>query len=176
MTVVIPRLRRSGHPGGEISGLRRTMRIGSKSVGVPEYLLLLTLALVAGLVVWGVRAGWAIVLVPGMIYFVGAVAIYGIYRIESRRLEGATQIVSRIASLGAAVFRIVETRGVCVRGRQVGELVSVGSEGEITPELCSHAAAVLRRAAVEDEESSVERWCCPVYDHLLVFRRELVAA
>ena len=61
-------------------------------------------------------------------------------------------------------------------GPKVLWTVSVGSGGEITPELCPHAETVLRLASTEDEQPGVRQWCCPVYDHLLVFRRERLAA
>jgi hypothetical protein len=169
------------------------MRIGPMRVGVPEYVLFIGLAMVAGLVTWGVSSGWTIAIVPGVTYLLAATAAYAIYQTESQRSARGAQAASVPADRGqrlnpsfstgpltqgatAASFRVVAAQGVCPLGRQVGETVSIGSGGEITPELCRPAEAVLRLASAADPQPGVKEWCCPVYDHLLVFRRERLAA
>ena len=51
----------------------------------------------------------------------------------------------------------------------VSQSRSLAATGSVIPSLCAEAEAVLRMAAADDSE--VREWCCPVYDHLLVFRK-----
>lgn len=75
-----------------------------------------------------------------------------------------------------ARFRVVDARGVCPSGFRIGDSITVGPSGSVAPELCPAAQAVLRLAATADESQEVKEWCCPVFDHLLVFRREVQVA
>jgi hypothetical protein len=154
------------------------MQVQSERIGLPEYLLAAVLLTVAALVVLAVNSGWGILIVPGTTYGVAAVGTYAIYRLASPRAVRVVQPAftdRRAQAAVAASFRVVETRGICPLGRRAGDLVSIGPAGEITPELCSHAEAVLRVASANGGEEEVEEWCCPVYDHLLVFHREALA-
>lgn len=74
----------------------------------------------------------------------------------------------------ASAFRVVGARGTCPLGYRKGEVITVGEGGAVSPHLCPAAEAVLRLAAAG--EDGAERWCCPVYEHLLVFQRERIAA
>ncbi len=76
----------------------------------------------------------------------------------------------------ATRVQVVDVRGVCPLGRREGEVVTVGPAGSVVPQLCSPAETVLRLAAAASEEQEAKEWCCPIYDHMLVFRRELKAA
>lgn len=74
-------------------------------------------------------------------------------------------------------FRVIDTHGECPKGIRMGDMISVtGTWREVTPHLCPYAESVLRVAAMEDEVAGIGEWCCPVYDHLLVFRREISTA
>jgi hypothetical protein len=53
--------------------------------------------------------------------------------------------------------------------------VAIAPGLEAVPRLCEHAQAVLRRASAERDDAAVHEWCCPVYDHLLVFQPEQAA-
>jgi hypothetical protein len=98
---------RRGQTPGRVDG-RVTMRIAAIRLGWPESVLAVGLLGVGGVVVWAIRSGWAIALIPGVTYLVAGVAAYAIYRAESRLRE-----------LAAAVsFRVVEARGECLLGRR----------------------------------------------------------
>jgi hypothetical protein len=140
-------------------------KVGSTRVGLAEYVFGIGLIAVGGLAIWAVSSGFVIAIVPGVSYLVAGSAAYGIYRAESARRAWA-----------AMSFRVVDARGSCPLGRGIGDLVTIGTEGNVTPELCEHGQAVLRMASEEGPESVGSSWCCPVYDHLLVFRREPAAA
>ncbi len=87
---------------------------------------------------------------------------------EKPSSRGSTQGVARKIS-----FRVVGSQGNCRVGANVGTLVTLnGVDGDISPRLCPLAGHALRAAAFWDEISEVDEWCCPVFDHLLVFRRE----
>lgn len=139
------------------------MRSSASSIGVPEYVLLASLLLVGALMAWGLASGWPLVLLPGLTYVVGALACYTVYRAE-------------VGGVEPVVFEVTAVRGECLLGRKVGERLRVAPGRAITPEVCLHAEQVLRHAAVENGDADVQEWCCPIYDHLLVFGREAVAA
>ena len=71
---------------------------------------------------------------------------------------------------GTAYFKVVGSRGICPKGLTQGDYLKVAANGAIAPHLCPEAEAVLNMAA-KDDDSEVREWCCPVYDHLLVFKR-----
>ncbi|MBI2165063.1 MAG: hypothetical protein HYU29_01505 [Chloroflexi bacterium] len=162
-------------------------------LGLAEMVGLGGLALVVALVAVGVLTGWTIAVVPGLTYLLASGAAYYLYRqhlreraqvsqtatIQAERKEAVgTLLVKRPAAQAAATlaFRVVGARGVCPLGHRAGELVLVGPGGETTPRLCGPAEAILRMAASESEPQQVKEWCCPIYDHLLVFRPEARAA
>ncbi|MBC8279646.1 MAG: hypothetical protein H8E48_02565 [Chloroflexi bacterium] len=70
----------------------------------------------------------------------------------------------------ATFFKVVGTRGICPRGLTEGDFLKAGADGSIAPALCAEAEAVLRMAAGVDID--VKEWCCPIYDHLLVFEKQ----
>ena len=70
-------------------------------------------------------------------------------------------------------FRVIGSRGTCPVGRREGDLITV-TGGKVVPFLCEEAQAVLRMATTGPDGS--REWCCPVYEHLLVFKEEKVAA
>ena len=69
----------------------------------------------------------------------------------------------------ATYFKVVGSRGICPRGVTQGDFLKLAASGAVTPSLCAEAEAVLRVAAKDNSE--VREWCCPVYDHLLVFKK-----
>ena len=66
-------------------------------------------------------------------------------------------------------FKVVGTRGLCPRGIIENDFVKMSADGRITPGLCPEAEKVLHMAAEDDSE--IREWCCPVYDHMLVFKK-----
>lgn len=71
---------------------------------------------------------------------------------------------------GATYFKVVGNRGLCPKGLTQGDYLKVMANGTVAPHLCPEAEAVLNMAA-KDDDSEVREWCCPVYDHLLIFRK-----
>ena len=69
----------------------------------------------------------------------------------------------------ATYFKVVGSRGICPWGVTQGDFLKLTASGSVTPSLCAEAEAVLRMAAADDSE--IREWCCPVYDHLLVFKK-----
>ena len=160
--------------------------------GLAEYVTLASMLMVAGLVAAAVAGGWTIALVPGLAYLLAAGASYALYRLyAAEKAQGLEQVaittrrgeqlITPVDSFGekaseTAIFRVIDTHGVCTVGRAKGDLLTVDPAGSITPQVCQHAEAVLRMAAAANGEPEIKEWCCPIYDHLLVFRRERVAA
>ncbi|MDA0264762.1 MAG: hypothetical protein O2803_11500 [Chloroflexi bacterium] len=66
-------------------------------------------------------------------------------------------------------FRVVASRGICPKGFVEGDFLTVPAGGPVAPALCPAAEEVLRLAA--EDNSDVREWCCPIYDHLLVFKK-----
>ena len=137
-------------------------------IGRAELFTLASLPVVAALLVPAFMIDWTIALVPTMAYLVALGAAYTIYR----RYAGERAAVVELATR----FQVVDVRGVCPLGRREGDVVTIGPTGSVVPQLCAPAEAVLRLAAAASEERAVKEWCCPIYDHMLVFRRELKAA
>ena len=75
----------------------------------------------------------------------------------------------KVAAPPVATFKVVGSRGICPKGVGQGDFVEVTASGPVTPGLCPAAEAVLHMAAKDNSE--VREWCCPVYDHLLVFKK-----
>jgi len=142
-------------------------------LGVAEFATFFLLLAVALVVAVAFRAGglWPVALVPGLTYILAIGAAYALYRRYASEQAGASQSIRAAAS-----FRVVDVRGECPLGRRKGDLVSVDRAGSVVPQLCQPAERVLRMAASDDEGPGTQRWCCPVYDHLLVFQRTPAAA
>ena len=139
-------------------------------LGFAELFTGVSLLAVAGLVALGLTTDWTIALVPGLTYALAITAAYAGYRQYVREKS-----VPKLLDLPAR-FRVVDSRGVCPFGYRKGDFVTVTRGRLVVPQLCPPAEAVLRLAADTGEEAKVQEWCCPVYEHLLVFRRELQAA
>lgn len=140
-------------------------------LGWAELLALVAVALVPAFLTPAFLGGWTIALVPGLTYLLAVGVTYGIYRQHVSEKARAW-----LPAVPALAFRVVETRGVCPLGRGKGDLVTVDVAGSVSPRLCAHAEAVLRRAVVAGEEQQVKQWCCPIFDHMLVFEAEAKAA
>ena len=69
----------------------------------------------------------------------------------------------------ATCFKVVGARGLCPKGINPGDLMKVSVNGQVTPGLCPPAESILNMAA--GTESEIREWCCPVYDHYLVFKK-----
>ncbi len=137
-------------------------------LGVAEFATLFLSLAVALLVAAAFRAGglWLVALVPGLTYVLAIGAAYALYRRYTSERAAASQSIGVTAS-----FRVVDVRGECPLGRQKGDLLRVDSAGSVVPQLCEPAERVLRLVASDGEGQADQRWCCPVYDHLLVFQR-----
>jgi len=147
------------------------MRALNLRLGWAELFVLASLPIVAGFLTPAFIGGWTVALVPGLTYLLAVGMLYTLYRLY---LAERAQV--SVAAAAGVTFRVVDARGVCPLGRRKGDLVTVEVGGPVTPALCPHAELVLRRAAIIGEEQPVQQWCCPVYEHLLVFERELKAA
>jgi uncharacterized repeat protein (TIGR04076 family) len=138
-------------------------------IGIAEIALAISLVLVLALVALFVIE-WPIGLIPAASYAVATVGTYAGYRVHSRE-----QVHARLAELGSesVKFRVVHTMGTCPLGHSTGDVIAVSASGSVEPVVCPEAAAMLQMAA---RDGHVARWCCPVYDHMLIFRKEAVAA
>ncbi len=140
-------------------------------LGLAEFFTLASLLSVAGLLTLAFANGWTIALVPGLTYALAIGVTYVLYQ----QYASKEARVSQPAAL-AARFQVVNVQGVCPLGRRKGDLVTVEPAGSVVPQLCPPAEASLRLAAAAGEEQEVKEWCCPIFDHLMVFRRESRAA
>ena len=142
-------------------------------LGVAEFATILLLLAVALVVAVAFRVGglWPVALVPGLTYMLAIGVAYALYRRYAGERAAASHPVGAAAS-----FQIVDVRGECPLGRRKGDFVSVDPTGSVVPKLCQPAESVLLMAASDAEGSAAQRWCCPVYDHLLVFQRTPQAA
>ena len=168
------------------------MKTGRATLGTVEVVSLAGLGLVALVVGTAVAEGFTVALVPGLIYVFAISALYLGYRyrlafpyrmangspIHPASWSGASVQRSDTAELSEktepVTFRVVGTRGVCPLGHGKGMSFEVDPSGTVQPHLCAPAEAVLCSTALEG--NGVREWCCPIYDHYLVFRRETVAA
>jgi len=139
-------------------------------LGFAELFTAVSLLAVAGLVTLGLTTDWTIALVPGITYALAITAAYAGYRQYVRE-----ESVPKVLELPVR-FQVVDSRGVCPFGHGKGDFVTVTRRGLVLPQLCPPAEAVLRLATEAGEEAQAQEWCCPVYEHLLVFRRAQVAA
>ena len=139
-------------------------------IGIAEIALAISLVLVAALMALFVIE-WPVGLIPAASYAVATVGTYAGYRVHSREQVDA----ARLAELeGESVkFRVVHTMGTCPLGHSTGDVIAVNASGSVEPVVCPEAAAMLQMAA---RDGHVARWCCPIYDHMLIFRKEAVAA
>ncbi|MBI4329042.1 MAG: hypothetical protein HY685_04155 [Chloroflexi bacterium] len=158
-------------------------------VAVPsraDYFVVAGLLVVAGAVAVALVTGWPIALVPGIAYALALATAYLLYQqharetaqvlapsialAERKEMPAASARAGLGVVAGTVAFRVVGAHGTCLIGRSLGDLVTVGAAGSVSPRVCPQAEAVLRLAAAGDGD--VREWCCPIYDHLLVFRRE----
>ncbi|HLA18023.1 MAG TPA: hypothetical protein VJ253_01725 [Dehalococcoidia bacterium] len=139
-------------------------------LGFAELFTGVSLTAVVGLVALGLANDWEIAVVPAVTYALAISVAYAGYR-QYVKEKSATKILALPVR-----FRVVDSRGVCPLGYRKGDFVTVTSGQFVAPQLCPPAEAVLRLAAETSEEAPPQEWCCPVYEHLLVFKREQVAA
>lgn len=141
-------------------------------LGIAELVLAASLVILGALVVLFI-VEWPVGLVPAASYAIAMVGTYSGFRLYTReRTEAAAlQEVQDVAE--PVMFRIVETRGVCPLGHGTGDVIAVDAAGWTAPVVCPEATAMLQMAA---RDGHVDQWCCPVYDHMLVFKKEAVAA
>lgn len=167
------------------------MQDGRSRFGLAELVTLAGFLIVAVIVGVALSRGWLVAIIPGITYVLAVAAAYLVYRrsrtatapaaqpqATARRQAPASAILrpSGVAAQAAPLaFRVVDTRGVCPMGYKKDAVIAVTSGGSVHPPLCAAAEAVLRMAAKEDPTKASD-WCCPVYEHLLVFRREAQAA
>ncbi len=140
-------------------------------LGIAELALAVSLAFLCGLVVLFVME-WPIGLIPAASYAVATVGTYAGYRVYSGERARAPALLAEEES-EPVKFRVVHAMGTCPMGYSTGDVIAVSASGSTEPVVCPEAAAVLQMAA---GDGHVARWCCPVYDHMLVFRKEAVAA
>ncbi len=136
-------------------------------IGLPEVVTMGSLLFLAALVVLFI-VEWPVGLVPAATYAVASVGSYAGYRQYARERGKAAE------GERAQRFRVVETRGDCPLGHRTGDVLTV-SGGNVSPFVCPEASAVLRAASTADGDPA-RKWCCPVYDHLLVFEKQRAAA
>ena len=144
--------------------IRREMAL---RLGLAELFTAASILVVAVLVTLALTTDWTIAVVPGLTYALAIVAAYAVYRQHTREKAAAAVLEQPVR------FRVVDSRGVCPFGYRKGDFVTVTVGSLVVPQLCPPAEAVLRLAAEADQPQD---WCCPVYEHLLVFRREPLAA
>ncbi len=144
-------------------------------IGLPELVLAGSLAFLAGLTVLFISE-WPVGLIPAGTYAITSVGAYSGYRLNARERQRHSAEETAIVPGSAAVthFRIVDAVGACPLGLRNGEEIAVPANGSVAPLVCAEAEAVLRMAAADGQ--AVRRWCCPVYDHMLVFEKEALAA
>lgn len=169
--------------------LRFTLAEGVASTG---------LLMIAIGVMMAVTTSTVLALVPGITYAIAVGLAYMVYRHSlSARPDGAAMAgrvkrstpfrmdvhplleagwedelavtTTEWVDMPAAVFQVVGSRGICPKGFAQGDFLEVRGNGSVSPGLCAEAGAVLHMAAADNSE--VREWCCPVYDHLLVFKK-----
>jgi len=159
--------------------------------GLAEIATLIGFLAVAIIVGIAISKGWVIAVIPGITYVLAMAAAYLLQRHFQAARASAAQLqaaarqpaTARVelrpvvvpVQAPALAFRVVDTRGVCPLGYKKGTVVTMTTGGSVHPPLCAAAEAVLRLAAKEDPTKASD-WCCPVYQHLLVFHREPQAA
>lgn len=143
-------------------------------LGIAELVLMASLVILGALVVLFI-VEWPVGLVPAASYAFAMVGTYSGFRLYTRERTEAAALLEQQALDEAepVMFRIVETRGVCPLGHGTGDVIAVDAAGWTAPVVCPEATAMLQMAA---RDGHVEQWCCPVYDHMLVFKKEGVAA
>lgn len=138
-----------------------------------ESVLLAVLLVIACAAVWGASAGYMMIAAPTLVFVLIALGGYAIYRWQWKpgTEEDRPVLWSGPTDVTVATFRVCGMEGVCPGGIAIGDRIEVRRSGKLSPDLCEHAAAALRRAA-NDPEVGVEHYCCPIEDHRLVFERE----
>lgn len=134
--------------------------------GIAEIVALASLGVVAAVIAVAIIE-WPVAVVPAGTYALGMSVAYGMYRRYSNESKHVAAHASQTES-PSVIFRVVDVRGACPLGRRVGDYVTLRNGGTV-PEICPEAATVLRVAAADGH---VKQWCCPIYEHMLVFERE----
>jgi uncharacterized repeat protein (TIGR04076 family) len=137
------------------------------SIGPAEVAAAAGLAFLAGLAVLFVLE-WPVGLIPAVTFAMASSAAYAGYRLHEREQ-------ARAARAKVVQFRVIDRHGVCPLGRHVGDVISYSGE-HTEPFICEEARAVLAMATSGPDWERPKEWCCPVYEHMLVFRREKAAA
>ncbi|MFQ5473407.1 MAG: hypothetical protein ACE5FA_11060 [Dehalococcoidia bacterium] len=134
-------------------------------LGFAELLVAASAVAVVGLLVVALVYDWTYGLIPALTYGLAIAVSYGVYA-RFREIEAE----STVPFESVVHFKVIDTKGECTLGRRTGDVIKVGPAGGITPTLCAPAAFALRRAATDASRGSVDEWCCPIHDHMLVFR------
>lgn len=134
-------------------------------IGIPELLVAASAAIVIALLAVAIAYDWTYAIVPAATYGLAIAVSYTLYRLY-RRYEAEVTVPFE----SVVRFKVVDTRGTCTLGRKTGDVITVGPAGSVTPILCTPATVALRNAAVTAPKTEVDEWCCPIYDHMLVFR------
>jgi hypothetical protein len=144
--------------------------------GLWEYVWIGGLLLMAGAALWAAGAGRTTLAAPTLVFVLIALAGYAVYRWQWQpgTPDERPVLWSGAADVTLASFRVIEVDGACPRGFGVGDRITLGRSGALSPVLCDHAAAALRKAA-GDANPGVQQWCCPVQDHRLIFEREFAS-
>jgi hypothetical protein len=141
-----------------------------------EIVFLGSLLILTCLILWAASMGWTIAIMPGLIVVMASLVAYAIYRWRWRPGEPEERPIlwSGAADATLASFRVVGVDGPCPQGFGMGDRITIGRSGAVSPVICEHAAAALRMAA-SDPTGDVQEWCCPVQDHRLILKREVAA-
>jgi len=134
-------------------------------IGIPELLVAASGAIVIALLAVAIANDWTYAIIPAATYGLAIAVSYTLYRLF-RQYEAEQTVPFE----SVVHFKVVDTRGTCILGRATGDVITVGPAGAVTPTLCVPATVALRNAAVAGPRSDVDEWCCPIYDHMLVFR------
>ena len=139
-------------------------------LGIAELALATGLAFLAGLTVLFILE-WPVGLVPAVSYGLLLAVAYAGYRVHTaERQKASTQHAAEVPPQRQAIsFRVVDTLGACPLGRRLGDVITVTPGHPTTPQVCPAAETVLRLAAADGRD--VNRWCCPIYDHMLVLEK-----
>lgn len=140
-------------------------------LGIAELALAAGLAFLSGLIVLFILE-WPVGLVPAISYGLLLAVAYAGYRVYAAERPQAAERPSVEAGAQRQVvrFRVVDTLGACPLGRGLGDVITLAPGRAAEPRVCPEAEAVLRLAALDARD--VNRWCCPIYDHMLVLNKE----
>ncbi len=135
-------------------------------IGIAEAVFAGSCVFLAGLIALFILE-WPVGLIPAATYALSTTAGYVGYRQYTKERTRAEEAERSVR------FRVIETRGVCPVGRHRGDVIAV-TGGGVSPFVCEEARTVLQMAALDRYDG--KEWCCPLYEHLLVFKKETRAA